>query len=125
MNKEIVKASEEVVGVSVENPQGDDLGEIKELMIDKHSGMVQFVVLDFGGFLGMGNKLFAMPWELFSYNNERNCFIIAVEKDKLEKMKGFDGEKWPNMADPTWSSNLYHQFGLTPTHMQSRTGRMQ
>lgn len=116
----IVKASEEVIGVSVENTNGDSLGKIREIMLDKHTGVVKFVVLDFGGFLGIGNKLFAMPWEIFSFNAPRDCFVISVPKEKLESLEGFDQDNWPNMADATWGSSLYKQFGIKES---TQTGR--
>lgn len=108
----IVKASEEVIGVNVENTNGDNLGKIREIMLDKHSGVVKFVVLDFGGFLGIGNKLFAMPWEIFSFDAARDCFVISVSKEKLESLEGFDKDNWPNMAEATWGHSLYQQFDV-------------
>ena len=126
MNKEIVKATEEVIGVKVENMEGENLGKIKEIMLDKHSGMVRFVVLDFGGLWGIGNKLFAMPWEIFSYHAGRECFVIPVNKDLLDNLEGIDENNWPNMADATWSTSLYNHFHISPsTRSGLREDRMQ
>ena len=69
----IVKA-DAVVGVKVINAQQEDLGKIEEMMIDKSSGKVAYIVLSFGGFLGMGDKLFALPWHSIHYSVEEDCF---------------------------------------------------
>ncbi|MCA0403236.1 MAG: PRC-barrel domain-containing protein [Proteobacteria bacterium] len=109
MNTEIVRA-EDVIGVEVANQQGENLGEIKELMLDKINGQVAYVVLSFGGFLGMGNKLFALPWHMFSYNQPQGKFIINVAKDKLEKSPGFDKDHWPEMSSPYWTQTVNQYY---------------
>lgn len=103
--------SEDVIGVSVENPQGDDLGKVEALMLDKMKGNVVYVVLSFGGFLGMGNKLFAMPWHLFAYNPEREKFIISMDQEKLKNSPGFDKENWPDMTSADWNKSINTYYG--------------
>ncbi|WP_058533871.1 PRC-barrel domain-containing protein [Legionella saoudiensis] len=105
MAKNIVK-TEEVVGVSVENNEGEDLGKIESLMLDKLSGKVVYVVLSFGGFLGMGDKYFAMPWHVFSYDPDREKFVIGVDKERLKNSPGFDKDNWPDMSTPEWSATI-------------------
>lgn len=107
----IVKANN-VVGVKVKNPQSEDLGKVEALMLDKYDGYVHYVVLSFGGFLGMGDKLFAMPWEIFSYDKDEDCFVINVDKEKLKNSPGFDKDNWPNMSDNTWSQQVHDYFGV-------------
>jgi sporulation protein YlmC with PRC-barrel domain len=116
MNQHIVK-SEDVVGVKVENQQGEDLGKIEALMLDKMNGKVAYVVLSFGGFLGMGDKLFAMPWHIFSYNPTKEKFIISLEKEKLKNSPGFDKDHWPDMSSTTWSSSIKTYYGDSTTHL--------
>ncbi|AUH72726.1 PRC-barrel domain-containing protein [Legionella sainthelensi] len=89
--------SNNVVGIGVENSAGEDLGQIEALMIDKISGQVAYVVLSFGGFLGLGDKLFALPWKVFSYDPVLEKFILNVDKEKLKNSPGFDKENWPDM----------------------------
>lgn len=110
MTKSIVK-SEEVVGVGVENPQGENLGKVHSLMIDKMNGKVVYVVLSFGGFMGMGDKLFAMPWHIFSYHPEREKFIISLDKEKLKNSPGFDKDNWPDMSESSWSNTIRDYYG--------------
>ena len=96
---------------SVKNMQGEDLGEIKEIMIDTEGGQVQYYVLSFGGFLGMGDKLFAVPPQAISVDTEQKCVVLNVEKDLLKEAPGFDKDNWPNMADSTFRDKIYGHYG--------------
>ena len=61
-----------------------------------------YAVLSFGGFMGMGNKLFAMPWEAFEFSATENKLILNVDKEKLKTAPGFDKDgKWPDFSDTT------------------------
>ena len=73
--------ADNVIGVDVKNNQDESLGEVEALMLDKLTGKVAYVVLSFGGFLGMGEKLFALPWSIFSYDNNDDCFKIPLNKE--------------------------------------------
>lgn len=101
----IISASS-IIGDSVKNTKGEDLGKIEELMIDTTDGEVNYAVISFGGFLGMGDKLFAVPLEQMSLNTEKKCLILDVPKEKLEKAPGFDKDNWPSSADNTWYNSV-------------------
>ncbi|KTD52577.1 PRC-barrel domain protein [Legionella quinlivanii] len=103
--RHVVKASE-VSGVKVKNNAGEYLGDINEVVLDKISGRVNYLVLDFGGFMGFGNKFFAIPWHLFNYNKEDDCFVLQIEKERLKNAPGFDKDNWPNFADSSFASSL-------------------
>ena len=103
--------SKDVVGVNVRNRQNEDLGKIEDIMLDKAKGQVKYVVLSFGGFLGMGDKLFAMPWSIFSYDTDNDCFIITVDKEKLKNSPGFDKDNWPNMDSTAWNQQIHDYYG--------------
>lgn len=105
MSASVVKSAE-VLGVSVENSQNEKLGKIEELVIDKLNGNIKYVVLSFGGILGLGEKLFAIPWRILRYNDDRDCFVINVSKDKLKNAEGFNKDSWPDMANETWSDKI-------------------
>jgi len=100
-----------LIGNNVVNHKGDDLGEIKEIMLDMRSGKVGYAVLSFGGFLGMGKKLFAVPWNALTLDTKNKCFVLNVEKDRLKDAPGFDTDKWPNMADESWAQNIHLYYG--------------
>src|ERR1019366_759015 len=109
-----VLAASTLAGDSVRNSAGEDLGKVDEIMIDIPSGRVGYAVLSFGGVLGMGNKLFAVPWSALRVDEDEKFFILDVDKTKLEKAPGFDKSNWPNMADTTWGSEVFRYYGATP-----------
>ncbi len=101
MSNPTVLSSTSINGDNVRNPSGEDLGTIKDLMIDLTTGNVRFAVVSFGGFLGVGDKLFAVPFEALQVDADNECFVLDVDKEKLESAPGFDDDNWPNFADPT------------------------
>src|ERR1035437_7193451 len=106
-----VLAASTLAGDSVRNSAGEDLGKLDEIMIDIPSGRVAYAVLSFGGVLRMGNKLFAVPWSALRVDEDKKCFILDVDKTKLDKAPGFDKSKWPDMADTTWGSEVFRDYG--------------
>jgi len=111
------KASD-VIGSKVKNPAGDDLGKVEELVIDPATGTIEYAVLSFGGFLGMGDKLLAIPFSLLkappvAEDSHDAHFTLDVEKSKLEKAPGFPKNNWPDIHAPTWRSDIDKYFGLT------------
>jgi sporulation protein YlmC with PRC-barrel domain len=103
-----------LAGDRVRNSAGEDLGKIEEIMIDVPSGRVGYAVLSFGGFLGLGNKLFAVPWDAFTIDEAEKEFILNVDKKVLEDAPGFDKDNWPDMADPDFGSQIYGHYGYKP-----------
>lgn len=101
-------------GDKVINAVGEDLGKIEAIMLDVASGRIAYTVLSFGGFLGMGTKLFALPWGALTLNARERCFVLDVNREKLENANGFDKDHWPSMADPTWASELHAYYGVAP-----------
>ncbi len=99
---------------NVRNAAGDHLGKIEELMIDIDSGRIAYAVLSFGGFLKMGNKLFAIPWNAFTLDAVNKEFILNVDKRVLENATGFDKDNWPDMADPRFGTDIYRHYGYKP-----------
>lgn len=103
------------IGADVENPQGQDLGDIKDVVIDRASGRIAYAVVSFGGFLGMGEKLFAVPWGAFSQPSEnKDKFVLAVDKERLTNAPGFDTNNWPQMASQEWVTSLYSYYNIPP-----------
>jgi hypothetical protein len=107
----ILVRANDVVGVAVKNRLNEDLGKIEEIVLDKKTGHAAYVVLSFGGILGMGNKLFALPWHSISYDTNKDCFILNETKERLEAAPGFDKNNWPNMADRTWAESIQSYYG--------------
>jgi sporulation protein YlmC with PRC-barrel domain len=109
-----------IIGDKVVNPQGEHLGEIKELMIDLELGRVAYAVLSFGGVLGMGEKLFAVPFQALQLRPDRHEFVLNVDKEKLKKAPGFDKNNWPSTADRTWGAQIHRYYGYEPYWETSR-----
>lgn len=110
----LVLSATTLIGDNVRNPQGEDLGTLKDIMIDLDAGHVAYAVLSFGGFLGMGDKLFAIPWGMLSVDTENKELVLNVDRSVLENAPGFDKDNWPNMADRTWASEIYTYYGYEP-----------
>jgi len=110
----VVSASK-IIGESVINRGNEDLGKIHELVIDAKDGRIAYAVLSFGGFMGMGDKLFAMPWKAFDFSEDKNTLVLSVDKAKLKAAPGFDpNSKWPDFADRTWGNTIYSYYGVAP-----------
>ncbi len=83
-------------------------------MIDLDNGRIAYCVLSFGGFLGMGDKLFAVPWSALTLDTENKCFILNVDKERLNKAPGFDKDNWPYMTDADWGTRVYTFYNVKP-----------
>ena len=103
-----------LIGDDVVNAAHEDLGEIKEIMLDMRNGQVAYAVLSFGGFLGMGEKLFAVPWQALKLDTANKRFMLNVDKAQLKNAPGFDSDKWPDMSDPNWASEVHNFYGTDP-----------
>jgi sporulation protein YlmC with PRC-barrel domain len=101
----LLKASK-LVGYSVKNRQGEELGEIEELVINPQDGRIAYAVLSFGGFLGIGDKHFMIPWESLTPMPEQQSFQLEASKEQLAKAPGFDDTNWPNMATREQGTNV-------------------
>ena len=102
-----------LIGDAVANAEGDDLGKIEEIMLDVEKGRVAYAVLSFGGFLGMGDKLFAVPWGAFSIDEENKRFVLDVDEETLKDAPGFDKNNWPDM-DASWAEEVYVFYDVEP-----------
>lgn len=105
-----------MIGDSVKNAAGENLGKIEELMVDVDAGRVAYAVLSFGGFLGVGDKLFAVPWSALQLDMENEVFVLNVPKERLEKAPGFDKEDWPDAVSTSdaWLISVYEYYSATP-----------
>lgn len=100
-----------LIGNDVYNRSEEDLGDIKEIMLDMASGKIAYAVLSFGSFLGFNEKLFAVPWSALTLDTANKRFILDVDKKRLESAPGFDKDDWPDMADETWAKNIHSYYG--------------
>ena len=104
-----------LIGNDVYSQNNEDLGDIKEIMLDTSSGKVCYAVLSYGGFLGMGEKLFAVPWHALKLDTDNKRYVLNIDSAKLDSAPGFDKDHWPNMADETWANSIHSFYG---THLK-------
>jgi sporulation protein YlmC with PRC-barrel domain len=103
-----------LVGDEVCNQDGESLGELKEIMLDMRSGRVTYAVLSSGGILGLGAKLFAVPWRALRLDTVNKRLVLDVHKELVETAPGFDPDRWPDMADPSWANQIHSYYGTKP-----------
>lgn len=104
------RRASELIGSKVENSSGANLGKINDLVLDWNKGEVRYAVLSYGGLLGMGDKLFAVPIDSFHSQGDKRELILDVPQDQLKNAPGFDQNHWPNMADPQWSKSVDEHY---------------
>ena len=112
-----VRASE-LDGKDLYSPSNDEVGEIKELVIDVRGARVPYVVISSGGFLGLGDKLHAIPWEAIQVKpdagKDKDKLVVNLEKDRVLKAPEFKKDDWARMTDRAWVSDLYKHYGYKP-----------
>ena len=110
MNSYVI-SSDKVEGTSVYNGNGDKLGSIDELMIDKRSGVVRYAVLEFGGFLGMGTDRYPLPWSMLKYDTNLDGYVVPVDKSQLEKAPRHSESEMPEYSDD-YGQKVYGYYGV-------------
>jgi sporulation protein YlmC with PRC-barrel domain len=100
-----------IISDKLENSQGEELGTIDNLMINLSTGMVEYVVVEFGAFLGVGGKLFAIPFADLRIDPKKQMFIIDRDKDYLKDSPGFDKTHWPDTNDHSYFENVRMYYG--------------
>jgi sporulation protein YlmC with PRC-barrel domain len=112
-----ILASSSIMGDKIYNSVGEDLGKIKDIMINIESGSIEYLVVEFGGFIGLGEKYFAFPYRVFSIDTDRHAFILNQSKEELESAPGFDKDHWPetnsheNKSSAGWGSFMGSNVG--------------
>lgn len=101
-------------GNDVVNRAGEKLGSVDEIMLDVPMGRIAYAVLSSGGFLGVGDKLFAIPWGALTLDTDNKCFILDVSKERMEQAPGFDKDHWPSLADQSWGANVHKYYVTRP-----------
>ena len=103
-----------LIGDHVHNLKDEHLGEIKEIMLDMRSGKISYVVMSSGGILGIlgiGEKLFAVPWQALTLDTANHQMQMNMDQARIEAAPGFDTEHWPNMSDQSWASRIHGYYG--------------
>ena len=109
-----VRLGSHLLGSTVKNPQGKELGSIKDLVISPDENRIVYAVLSFGGVLGLGEKFFAMPLSALKPGAEAKTFVLEIDPERLRTAPEFNHNNWPQMTDPQWITSVYTFYGLQP-----------
>jgi len=109
-----VMAADTLTGDEVRNGADEKLGEITDIMLDVPTGRVAYAVMSVGGVLGIGNKLFAIPWSAMQLDTDSKCFRLNVAKERFDQAPGFDKDHWPSMADQRWAEDVHEFYEARP-----------
>lgn len=109
-----VLSSSTLERTNVVNTKGESLGSIEEIMLDLDTGRIAYVVVSFGGFLGLGDKLFAFPWEMMRVDMDNERVIMNVDQQRLENAPGFDKNNWPSAPTHEWLDEVHSYYGSEP-----------
>lgn len=104
-------SADKVQGTEIYNTNGDHLGEVESVMIDKLSGKVAYAVVTFGGFLGIGAERRAMPWSVLDYDIDRGGYVVSAAADVLRKAPLYTDD---SRRDPAWGKSVHDVFGVPP-----------
>ena len=107
-------ASDKVQGTSVYNAEGETLGAIHDVMIDKLSGKVAYAIMSFGGLLGMGNQYHPLPWSVLKYNTNLGGYVVHLDKRQLEGGPAYDVDEEPAWGDRAYESKIHDYYGVGP-----------
>jgi len=109
-----IMAAATLDGNTVYSSDDVDVGSIKDIMLDVSSGRIAYAVLSSGGFLGMGDKLLAIPWNALTLDTDRKAFILGVSAEVVKAAEGFDKDHWPSFADASWATALHGHYQTRP-----------
>jgi len=111
-----IRASK-LMGMKIQNSRKESIGQIKDIVVDPASTRIQYVAVTYGGFLGLGDKLFAVPMQAIKVqqdpdNRDRVVLVLDVTKEQMNGAQGFDESNWPNFADEQFSGELHRRYNV-------------
>jgi len=111
-----IRASQ-LIGMNIQNPQGEGLGEVNDIVIDAGNGRVRYAAVTYGGFLGLGNKMFAVPFRAFEVRSEKGdaddyVLVLNVTQSQLEGAEGFNEDNWPDFGDRSFTDEVDRRYGV-------------
>lgn len=107
-------AADKVEGTDVYNPQGEKLGVVRDVYIDKRSGQAEFASIGFGGFLGMGEDYHPVPWRLLDYDTRKDGFVVDLDRDALREAPSFDTDRLDR--DTGWGDDVRSYYSERPDY---------
>lgn len=111
-DRRAILSASSIAADPVKNAAGDKIADVKDVMIDLATGRVAYLVISYGGFLGLGDKLFAIPWNVARVDQSDHSIVIDVDEETLKSAPGFDPDHWPDIAQSTWSREIHEHYGV-------------
>ncbi len=112
-DRSLMLSTSSLKNTKIVNLDGEDLGNLEDIMLNVADGDIAYAVVSFGGFLGMGDKHFAVPWDALTVDTDEHRIVLDVDRERLENAPGFDKDAWPTTADDTWLHDLHQHYGST------------
>lgn len=106
--------ADQVQGTVVYNLAGEKLGSVEDVMLDKVSGRVAYAVLSFGGFLGIGDRFYPLPWEKLRYDTERGGYVVDIDRSMLEGAPSYAEDEVVSWDDRAWGERVAGHYGARP-----------
>lgn len=107
-------AARQVQGTTVYNTSREKLGSVQDVMIDKSSGRIAYAVLSFGGFLGIGDRYYPLPWEKLTYDTQAGGYVVDIDRNVLEGAPSYTDEATAGWNDEAWGRGVYSYYGVHP-----------
>lgn len=107
-------AASKVNGTNVYNRQGESLGSIYDVMIDKRSGQVAYAVMSFGGFLGIGDSYHPLPWSVLSYDTSQGGYVVDLDRDRLQGAPTYTSRDASRWTEPGYTRSIDDYYGVAP-----------
>lgn len=102
-------SSEKVDGTKVVNRDGEEIGTIHHFMVGKRDGKVRYAVMSYGGFLGMGENFYPLPWDALTYDEDCDGYVVDIDREKLS------ADKAPNFRrdeEPKWNQQFDREIRI-------------
>ncbi|MEW5744857.1 MAG: PRC-barrel domain-containing protein [Nitrospirota bacterium] len=110
-----LRQASKLIGMDVKNQQGEDLGNISDIIVNSFTGQIVYAIMEGDtGFLGVGDRNFAIPWKSFQPSVSGDELILNIDKERLSRAPYFTRNNWPNFADRRWEVDVYKFYGVSP-----------
>lgn len=103
-----------IIGAKVFNRQSEHVGKVEEVVVNVLDGNIAYLVITFGGFLGMGEKLYAVPWKALYYDHALEAYLLNVSKEQIERAPAFEKEAWSHFGDESWNRGIHDYYEVPP-----------
>lgn len=115
MQNHVILSTSILSGITIKDGEGKKLGEVKDMMVDTATGQIIYVILFVeAGFLGKQNKFFAVPWQAFQFDDQKNVMILDTAHEKLRNSPGIDEGEWPTAPQKEFINDVFRHYGYDP-----------